>query len=370
MRTKYAIVVILFFFLKNTVGFSQCISGGAKSPGVFGNDAGVGSVAWTGMGNTISSNDLRATASSAIAVLSSSSTNYLTQSGFGYSIPSYAIICGIQVEAERRQQGVLVGSSVKDNSVKIIKGGTILGTDHASASSWPSNDATISYGGPTDLWGTTWTASDINASNFGIAYSASLSAGLAALLLSAEIDNVTLTVFYDLILPVKLIDFSAVCNNEGVLVKWSTASESDNEHFIIERTKDGTTFEEVGKIKGMQNKNERSDYSFVDRHPLKGDVYYRLKQTDGTGVSKNYSLVSVNCKFENIETPYPNPSTGKFSINAEGEFVVYGITGKIIYSQTISGNTEIDLSTQEKGVYFYRLLSSDKVLSSGKLFVE
>lgn len=370
MRTKYAIVAILFFLLNTTEGFGQCISSGAKSATVSGNDAGAGTIAWTSLANTVSSNDLRATAASAVAILSSSSTNYLTQSGFGFSIPSYAIICGIQVDAERRQQGVIVGSSVKDNSVKIIKGGSILGTEHASGSSWPSTDATGVYGGPTDLWGTTWTAADINASNFGVAYSASLNAGLAALFLSAEIDNVTVTVFYDLILPIKLIDFSASCNNDGVLVKWSTASESDNQHFIIERTKDGITFEEVAKIDGAKNKNERSDYSFVDHHPFKGTVYYRLKQIDGTGVTKDYSLVSVDCKFENIDTPFPNPSAGKFSINAEGELIIYGARGKSVYSQIISGNTQIDLSNQEKGVYFYQLRSSDRVISSGKLLVE
>src|SRR3989344_5212889 len=70
--------------------------------------------------------------------------------------------------------GVLTHNAgvVYDHRVRIIKGGAIGSTDKASGTAWPGSLAYTTYGGASDLWGETWTASDINASTFGVAISA------------------------------------------------------------------------------------------------------------------------------------------------------------------------------------------------------
>jgi type II secretory pathway pseudopilin PulG len=81
--------------------------------------------------------------------------------------------------------------STQDNRVSIVKSNGTIGTaNKASASAWPSSDATATYGGSSDLWSETWTYSDINNSNFGVAVSASSTNS------TLSIDHIKLKVYY------------------------------------------------------------------------------------------------------------------------------------------------------------------------------
>ncbi len=93
-------------------------------------------------------------------------SNNLDTTGFfvGANIPATAIIRGIQVEIVRRADN----TNVNDENVLLLKAGAAVGTEHASATNWGTSDATVTYGGSTDLWGTTWTVAQINAANFGV----------------------------------------------------------------------------------------------------------------------------------------------------------------------------------------------------------
>jgi hypothetical protein len=116
--------------------------------------------AWSTPGNVVSSNNVRAT----VTLAGNAQTQNLDATGFGFSIPAGSTIDGIRVEIERNASG----SSIDDEDVYILKSGAATGTDHASSTDWPTSDGTRTYGGSTDLWGTTWTVAQINASNFGV----------------------------------------------------------------------------------------------------------------------------------------------------------------------------------------------------------
>lgn len=82
---------------------------------------------------------------------------------------------------------------VVDATVKLVKGGAVVGDNKAdTANDWPAANATKEYGGSTDLWGTTLNPSDVNASDFGMVISATVSSG------DAYIDAVSITVYYSL----------------------------------------------------------------------------------------------------------------------------------------------------------------------------
>ncbi len=81
----------------------------------------------------------------------------------GINIPPSATIVGIEVRHKRR--GTISGYN--DRTIQLIKGGTAQGNNKA-AQSWPTTLAFSStYGGPTDLWGLTWSPSDFG-SGFGV----------------------------------------------------------------------------------------------------------------------------------------------------------------------------------------------------------
>ena len=122
-------------------------------------------------------------------------SNYLEVTGFGFSVPTSATITGIVVEIERYADGV---NTMKDNAVRIVKGGTIGTTDLSSSNYLPQgNNSTFapyeSYGSSSTLWGETWTYSDINSSNFGVAYSVKQVTGSDNI---ASVDDFRVTIYY------------------------------------------------------------------------------------------------------------------------------------------------------------------------------
>jgi hypothetical protein len=84
----------------------------------------------------------------------------------GNNIPSTAIIRGIQVDIIRMASAT---SSLRDEDVFLLKAGSASGSDKAATGTdWLTTDVNATYGGPDDLWGTTWTPAEINAANFGV----------------------------------------------------------------------------------------------------------------------------------------------------------------------------------------------------------
>jgi hypothetical protein len=96
-------------------------------------------------------------------------------------------------------------------------------------------------------------------------------------------NNTAFAIGSDGTLPVKLLSFNATLVNEKVNCAWETASETNNDYFTIERSKDGNSFEAVGNVKGQGNSNRNIRYSYTDNNPFGGISYYRLKQTDFDG---------------------------------------------------------------------------------------
>ncbi len=93
------------------------------------------------------------------------SSRYLTGTHYDLNIPSTATINGIEVGIGRKASD----SNVKDNVVSLTKNGTSVTGDNKAVkgTDWPTSSITAKeYGG--DLWGTTWTASEINSNNFGV----------------------------------------------------------------------------------------------------------------------------------------------------------------------------------------------------------
>lgn len=162
-------------------------SEGPRSPGASANDASIGSTAWTNIGSIFleDGNTAAAIASSTAA------SNYLKATTFGFSIPSGATIDGIVVEIKKQSVSSLW---TKDNAVRIIKGGTIGSTDKSLVGDWPSSLTWATHGSSSDLWGESWSHSDINATDFGVAISGIENNG--SNFIYGQIDLIRITVYY------------------------------------------------------------------------------------------------------------------------------------------------------------------------------
>lgn len=100
------------------------------------------------------------------------------------------------------------------------------------------------------------------------------------------------------VLPVELTSFTATQNNDGILIRWVTMSESNSDYFKLERSKDLYTFTEVTKVKSSVYSNRRIDYEYLDKTPYDGIFYYRLTQVDLDGARKVYDPIYVNMIFK------------------------------------------------------------------------
>ncbi|MFT5860794.1 MAG: hypothetical protein ACI865_002909 [Flavobacteriaceae bacterium] len=167
------------------------------------------------------------------------------------------------------------------------------------------------------------------------------------------------------LLPIELASFDAEkLPNNDVQLNWTTASEEQNDYFTIERGTTGNTFEEIGTVDGAGNSTEILDYQLIDRSPLDGTSYYRIKQTDFDGVSTYTNTIAVNFEstFDELAV-YPNPvkdnSVLSFIGNATGEtlITVMEVSGKLLMTlahDSSLGKNTVELKTAEmnSGVYF------------------
>jgi hypothetical protein len=136
-------------------------------------------------------------------------------------------------------------------------------------------------------------------------------------------------------LPIELIDFTATPRQSEVDLKWSTASELNNDFFTIQRSRDAENWEDVITVKGAGTVNVRTDYETTDGLPFSGVSYYRLKQTD---YDKQYSYSQVRRVELNNEfhlKVYPNPSNGTFTVSTGFEIGLDNIRLTNMVGQTI-----------------------------------
>jgi hypothetical protein len=101
-----------------------------------------------------------------VARVTAATSNILKCTGYNFSIPLRATITGIKLETKKRADS---GAIVIDLNVRLYKAGVLSGDEKAdTGTNWNDTALTYSsYGSDIDLWGTSWTPSDINDSNFG-----------------------------------------------------------------------------------------------------------------------------------------------------------------------------------------------------------
>lgn len=170
-------------------------------------------------------------------------------------------------------------------------------------------------------------------------------------------------------LPVKYTSFTATKQATANLLKWTTASESNNSHFEVQRSVDGKSFETLARVKGNGTTNKVRTYTYQDAQaPAAKVVYYRLKQVDFDGQSELSKTVSVvgNTNQNGIQATLPNPFTNELSIgvqattNGVAQVELMDMIGKLHHSSTevlTAGNNtiEINTTTVPDGIYFVRV---------------
>lgn len=171
-------------------------------------------------------------------------------------------------------------------------------------------------------------------------------------------------------LPIELIHFEAAPITSGVAISWSTATETNNDHFTVERSIDGQLFEPVAMVGAVGNSHVPVDYSALDPEPLFGLVYYRLRQTDADGSSSVSAIKAVEWKAPSILVIHPNPAGGS-QVRLNGSFdglwaTIVDFTG-VEARMVMVREGSLDITSVRPGVHHVRMTDEQGVVHTARL---
>lgn len=174
-------------------------------------------------------------------------------------------------------------------------------------------------------------------------------------------------------LAIELESFTAMRMNESAVLKWDTRTETNNDYFIIQSSKNGQDFESLATVSGAGNSLEPRHYSYLDQSLGTDASYYRLLAVDfdGRATSSNINLVNaLDVEFNEELSVYPTIVQDWLYTNLQsptiGKISVYDLQGRLVHTQSeISG--AINLSHLASSVYWIEL-QADKQHSVIKVF--
>lgn len=162
-------------------------------------------------------------------------------------------------------------------------------------------------------------------------------------------------------LPVEWTQFDANPVLDGIVLKWATTNEFNNDYFSIEHSLDGSHFQETGVIKGKGNTIASNHYEFMHLSPSVGYNYYRLKQVDYDGNFRYSSILKTEYSDLLRLSLYPNPVKDEITIGGEirdDEAILWTICdqyGKVLAQGESESSRSVNMQAFQPGLYFIKL---------------
>ncbi len=178
-------------------------------------------------------------------------------------------------------------------------------------------------------------------------------------------------------LPITLTSFFAINEKDKVTLKWTTASEHNNQLFTVQKYVEGyKDYVDVGSLPGKGNSSIALNYSIQDIQPTNGLAYYRLMQKDFDGTTTYSNVVAVNRnKLSKADfTLYPNPVDQVMNISLfdnkeeSTQIEVFDMAGNMVIRQAISlkaGSQTVSLNMDKlkTAVYVVKINFDGQVVS-------
>ena len=177
----------------------------------------------------------------------------------------------------------------------------------------------------------------------------------------------------NLAFPVDLISFTARAESQSVALQWATASEENNDYFLLEHSSDGQKFESIARLPGAGSTLELQAYRYLHSSPTNGLNYYRLSQVDYDGATAFFDVLTVEWKGQGNEwTIQPNPAHDFIELDysappgQSARATLYSLTGKEIKSLLwdAGSRNRMDLPPGlPRGIYLLRLERGREVVT-------
>lgn len=325
-------------------GFSQTIT---TSGSIASNIARVGTRSWS----------IGASSSTASPLNNGlNTTDYLFIRGFDFSsLPPSISVTSLTVTFTRQ-----ANLTVTDGEVRLVIAGTVYTAANTNAVStpgtWPGVATSQTYTFPASAYSTLG-AADLQNANFGVAISATRTAGNT----SATVENsASITLTYVALAPLILTNFTATKNAEDqVDIRFSTATEENIEHIYVERSTDGLRFEKLFTITPKGARNVYTHYSMTDKAPAIGNNYYRITEVDKNGRWAYYmtKMVTITRSGAAFATYYNGSQVVSSISNIPGQYTVslHDLSGALLSKREVSmtgKSATVELPSPERtGIY-------------------
>lgn len=161
--------------------------------------------------------------------------------------------------------------------------------------------------------------------------------------------------------PITWVSFHAEIQNEENVLKWLTTQEINNEYFEVQKSRDGQDFSSIGMIPALGNSSNYHNYFFIDKMPLNGQNFYRLKQVDTDGKFSFSEIKMLKNASEQIIIS-PNPAHDYVEIQAFGPITsieLWDTNGKIC--KKLYNTNYLPLDDLAQGIYFIRINCENRV---------
>jgi len=168
------------------------------------------------------------------------------------------------------------------------------------------------------------------------------------------------------LLPIELTSFEGNCENDEYILTWTTNTESDVSHFVIERSANGINYTQVGEVAAAGNSNTTQTYGFKDATGITRQYYYRIRVVEFSGLETVSRVEVVSCLSGGfgVLDVYPNPTQDEVAITFEVsdrdkvniklvDVLGRTVTQEILITPDIGLNrTVIDMSSLPSAMYF------------------
>lgn len=180
-------------------------------------------------------------------------------------------------------------------------------------------------------------------------------------------------------LPTDIVQFDAVAKNKKVNITWATSQESNNSHFTLERSVNGTDYQSIARIEGAGTSTTRKNYSYVDANPQPGQNFYRLTQTDFDGKKKNIGIKRVeNKESQTLEARTVGTGNGQLKLELDVarqgtyQLDIFDLNGRRIKTealQLVQGVQQKSISLTP-GTYIWSIRSGNGESTFQKVFLQ
>ncbi|HEY1115347.1 MAG TPA: T9SS type A sorting domain-containing protein [Chitinophagaceae bacterium] len=317
-------------------------------------------LAFSSLANASHADISYASAQPLVALEGEERTQYLKATGFNFSVPSNAIICGVTVLIRKRASGVSSATTISDEDIKLVKDGNLTGLNKRSETSWAPEFVTESYSGDAAYWGTTLTPADVNDPRFGVALSARLFSTVAAFP-RVEIDQVSIVVQYQTpstTLP--NVESLAVSLQKNIVsCEWTMTEEEAGSHIILQHSTDNRQWKDLAAYSVTANARQ-TKYRQVNRLEEKGTYYYRVKIISKESATSYSKTTRIQYNSSGELKVYPTVARSMIYVeNAEptDKIQVYNFSNQQMPISTVQvkdGLTAVRISDLPKGRYLLK----------------